>query len=84
MGGIESEAGRAARLLGAAEALREVVAAPIWGAQRAIYDAIVERVRSQLGAAATARAWSEGRRLTRLRIVELALASPSRRRTPAC
>jgi predicted ATPase/class 3 adenylate cyclase len=50
-----------ARLLGAAEALREAVGAPLQPADRADYERHVETARAALGETAFTAAWSEGR-----------------------
>jgi DNA-binding CsgD family transcriptional regulator len=54
---------RAARLLGAAEALREAIGATVWPANAADYARIVSLVRSQLDEPAFAAAWAAGRAL---------------------
>jgi predicted ATPase/DNA-binding XRE family transcriptional regulator len=58
---LEADGARAARLLGAVEAAREALGAPISPVVRAEYDQIVAGVRAQLEAAVFARAWAEGR-----------------------
>ena len=55
---------RAAHLLAAAEALREVSSSPMLPYERDFYDAGVERVRAALGADEMRLAWEAGRRLT--------------------
>jgi len=52
---------RAARLLGAAEALREAVGIPVEPFRRADYDRDVAAVRAALSAATFAAAWAQGR-----------------------
>jgi hypothetical protein len=59
--GAEEAAARAARLLGAAEALREAIGAPLPPVERADYDRSVDTVRAGLSEEAFAAAWSEGR-----------------------
>ena len=54
----------AARLLGAAEALRDTPGTPIPPAERALYEHSVATTRAQLGEKAYAQAWIEGRSLT--------------------
>ncbi len=54
----------AAQLLGAAEALREVIAVPLMPADRANYEQAVRVARAQLGERAFAAAWAEGRSMT--------------------
>jgi predicted ATPase/class 3 adenylate cyclase len=60
---VRSEAGkeRAARLLGAAEALREALGAPLPPVHRAEYQRNVAAVRAALDEQALAAAWDEGR-----------------------
>lgn len=57
----QGEPERAVRLWGAAEALREVIAAPIWSVERASYERLVAAARNLLGAKAFTAAWAEGR-----------------------
>ncbi len=59
----ENELERAARLFGAAEALREKMGTPIPPVQRADYDAHVQELRGKFGAGFEA-AWSMGGRMT--------------------
>ena len=66
---------RAARLFGAAEAIREVAASAMVAAEQAEYDAAVGQLRGSLAAAALDSAWAEGRWLTTDDAVALALAS---------
>jgi predicted ATPase/DNA-binding CsgD family transcriptional regulator len=54
----------AAQLWGAAEALREALAVPLFPADRAGYEQAVRRASAQLGAPAFAAAWQEGRAMT--------------------
>ena len=65
---------RAARLLGAAEALREVAGASMLAIERAEYDAELVRLRLALAPATLAEAWAEGRSLTMDEAVALALS----------
>jgi predicted ATPase/DNA-binding CsgD family transcriptional regulator len=60
----QAEPAQAARLWGAAEALRESMGTPIWPVERAAYERSVERVRAQLGEKPFATAWAEGRTMT--------------------
>ena len=55
---------QAARLLGAAEALREAIGSPLPPARRADYERDLAAVRAVLDEAAAAAAWAEGRALT--------------------
>jgi predicted ATPase/class 3 adenylate cyclase len=64
---------RAARLLGAAEALREVIGAPLPPADRAGHDRSVPAVRTALGEQAFATAWAEGRAMSLDEAVAFAL-----------
>jgi tetratricopeptide (TPR) repeat protein len=53
--------GRAGRLLGAAEALREAAASPLLGVERPEYDAEVGRLREMLDEESLRSVWAEGR-----------------------
>jgi non-specific serine/threonine protein kinase len=55
---------RAARLLGAAEVLREVIDIPMTRFERQEYEQAVARLRDAMGEEAFDRAWAEGRELT--------------------
>ena len=66
---------RAARLLGAAEALREVAEAVMLSDERPEYDAAIGQLRNGLDATALDSAWAEGRRLTTDEAVALALSA---------
>jgi hypothetical protein len=61
---MEGEPDRAARLYGAAEALLASVGAKLHWIDRLGYEAYVAMAREQLGKAAFARAWAEGRAMT--------------------
>jgi predicted ATPase/transcriptional regulator with XRE-family HTH domain len=64
---LEVELGRpetAARLWGAAEALREAIGAPMDPLHRAEEAPVIARVRTELGEAAFTAVWAEGRQLT--------------------
>jgi tetratricopeptide (TPR) repeat protein len=68
---------RAARLLGAAEAIREAASAPMLPFEQAENDAAVARLRKDPGRAATVdNAWAEGRRMTIDEGVAFALSQP--------
>jgi non-specific serine/threonine protein kinase len=54
-------AGRAARLFGSSEALREAIGAPLRPNEHAAYRRQVRRLRAMLGEPAFAAAWAEGR-----------------------
>jgi predicted ATPase/class 3 adenylate cyclase/DNA-binding CsgD family transcriptional regulator len=68
----------AARLWGAAEALRDAMGAPIPPVYRAEYDHSVAAARAQLGERAFAAAWAEGRTMT----LEQALAAQGKAMIP--
>lgn len=75
----QGEPAQAARLWGAAEALRAIIAAPIWPVERAAYERSVALTRNILGARAFTAAWAEGRTMP----LEQALASQrSRKMSP--
>ena len=65
--GAEAQPERAARLFGAAEALREALNARVWPAERADYERNLAMARAQLGPgqeAAWEKAWQEGRAMS--------------------
>ncbi len=66
---------RAARLFGAAEALRETAGAAMTEVERDDYDAEVLRLRDLLAATAFDAAWADGRRLTSDEAVALAFGA---------
>ena len=68
---------RAARLLGAAEALREAIGAPLPPVDRPDHDDDDSATRAALGEAAFAAAWAAGRALTVEQAVAEALGDPS-------
>jgi hypothetical protein len=65
---------RAARLFGAAEALREAMGTPLPPAERGAHDRSVAAVRATMGDAAFAVAWAAGRVMSLEEAVALALA----------
>jgi len=65
---------RAARLMGAAEALREAIRAPLRPGERRDYDRDVAFVRAQLGSSLLESAWAEGHAMPLERAIEQALA----------
>jgi predicted ATPase/class 3 adenylate cyclase len=65
--------GRAIRLLGAAEALRESIASPMTGVERVEYEREVAALREQVSPAAFSTDWIGGRSLTMDQAVTLAL-----------
>jgi hypothetical protein len=68
---------RAARGCGAAEALREVLGAPLPPDERADHDQAVHAMRTALGEEAFAAAWSAGRALPLEQAIALALEGPA-------
>ena len=64
---------RAARLFGAAEAIREQVASPIMSLDRGPYERGLAALRAHLDAAALQVAWAEGRALTLEQAIAYAL-----------
>jgi DNA-binding CsgD family transcriptional regulator len=60
----QGEPARAARLWGAAEALRETMGAPIWPVERAAYERLVTAACANLGKRAFAASWAEGRKMS--------------------
>ena len=71
--GATGQAERAARLLGAAEVLRETLSAPMSAIERREYDEQVAALRAHLPAPALEAAWAAGRALTRDEAVAYAL-----------
>jgi predicted ATPase/DNA-binding SARP family transcriptional activator len=67
---------RAARLMGAAAAVRDAIGAPHWPVDRAEYECCLAAVRSTLDEAAFAAAWAAGRALTLEQAVADALEEP--------
>jgi hypothetical protein len=65
---------KAAQLFGAAEALREGSGDPMTVDERREYEAEVDRLRGLLDAAALGDAWAEGRSLTAVEAVALAVS----------
>jgi non-specific serine/threonine protein kinase len=73
----------AARILGAAAALRAAIAAPIFPANRPEHELAVEAVRSALGEAAFTAAWAAGSRLSLSAAIAKAEALLTEMATPA-
>ena len=73
----QEQLSRAARLLGAAEALRENTRLPMTPYERPEYEQHLTAVREQMGEAAFAAAWAEGRTLTMEQAMEYALKETS-------
>jgi predicted ATPase/class 3 adenylate cyclase len=69
--------GRAARIWGGAERLREEIASPLPPGDRPRYDHKVAAARTTLGDAAFDLAWQEGRAMTLEQVVEYALRAKS-------
>lgn len=70
---LQGQTTRAARLVGAAEALRELSGMPVPPYRRADYERILTTVRAQSDEATFAKAWSEGRAMTMEQAIEYAL-----------
>ncbi|MDQ2933833.1 MAG: adenylate/guanylate cyclase domain-containing protein [Chloroflexota bacterium] len=70
----KQDAMRAARLFGAAEAIRDAAQAPMLPYERTEYDAAVATLREMADASSVDSAWSDGRRLTPDEAVALALS----------
>ena len=68
---------RAARLFGAAEAMREPVDSKMDQVDQPEYDKKVAMLREQLGEEEFTRAWHEGRGMTREHSIEYALINPT-------
>ena len=68
----------AARLFGAASALREALGTPLPPLDRPAYDGAVESARGQLGKEKFAAAWDEGRAMTLEEAIEYALENQTR------
>jgi non-specific serine/threonine protein kinase len=64
---------RAGQLLGAAEALRKVINAPIESIELSLYERTVAAVRAALGEPAYAGAWAKGREMTFEEAIALAI-----------
>ncbi len=71
---VQGDLGRAARLFGAAEALRLAIGVPLPPVDRAIYEHQVTAARAQIDAAAFAQAWEEGRAMPLEQAIAYALA----------
>jgi hypothetical protein len=59
-----SQPEKAARVFGAAEALREAIGAPVPPVERPDYDRAVAAARARLGEVAFSSGWAEGRAMT--------------------
>lgn len=69
----QGQAKRAARLFGAAEALREAIGTPLLPSERAGHERHVATVRARLGEEALEQAWSQGRAMSLEQAVEYTL-----------
>jgi len=72
--GAKGEAERAARLFGAAEALREAIGVPLEPAMRTLEEPYLIEARSQLEEGAWTAAWEEGRAMSMEAAIEYALS----------
>jgi DNA-binding CsgD family transcriptional regulator len=79
----QGEAGRAARLFGAAQALREVIGYQQESGDRALAEPYLAAARSRLGEAAWDVAYAEGREMTFEESVDYALSVEKHPTTPA-
>lgn len=70
---VQEDDQRAARLLGAAEILRENINIPMMPTERVEYDREVSDLRANMDETAFAKAWAEGRALTMEQAIEYAL-----------
>jgi predicted ATPase/class 3 adenylate cyclase len=70
----QSQPERAARLFGAAEALRQRIQSDMTPLERREYEEITTRLRKEMEPEALAKAWTEGRDLTMEQAIQLALA----------
>ena len=78
MAGVDqNEPGRAARLFGAAAALREEIGAPRPPAFRSYHERNLTAVLDRLGQGAFEKAWAEGREMTLEEAIEYALKRPT-------
>ncbi len=73
----QGQAHQAARLFGAAEALRQEIAAPVPPDERPEYERDVSHLRGSLDAGAFDQAWAEGRASPLERVVGQALELPA-------
>jgi len=69
----QAQSQRAARLLGAAEALREIIGAPMVGFERIEYDREIVMLHEQLDDVTFASEWATGRALSMDQAIEYAL-----------
>ena len=72
--GAKGEVEKAARLFGAAEALREAMGVGQWAALRALEEPYLVGARSQLEEGAWTKAWEEGGAMSMERAIEYALS----------
>jgi DNA-binding CsgD family transcriptional regulator len=74
LAGEEAQGERAARLWGAAEALREEIGSPLQPSDRPDYDHSVATARAHLDGAAWEAAWEQGRAMSPEETIEYALS----------
>jgi predicted ATPase len=77
---MKGEAGRAARLLGTAEALREAIHVPVPPAYRAEYERDISLTRSTLGEETFKDEWTQGRAMRLEQAIAYALVTESEKR----
>jgi non-specific serine/threonine protein kinase len=80
--GANGEEERAARLFGAAEALREAMGLPLEPALRALEEPYLVEARSQLNEGAWTEAWEEGRAMSMETAIEHALSEEEEHEPP--
>ena len=71
--GTQNQGERAAKLLGAAEALRELLKSAMVPMERREYDAAVSDLRARMDEDALAKAWAEGRAMDRQQAIQFAI-----------
>ena len=74
MAAAQSQPERAARLLGAAEALRQRLKTDMTPLERREYEETMTNLRKQIGPAELAKVWAEGRALTMEQAIQLAVS----------
>jgi hypothetical protein len=77
LAGAQGKHERAARLLGAAEAIRALIGAPLPPSDRAAHDRCVSSTREALGETAFHAEWATGREQTLEQAIEFALSARS-------
>ncbi len=71
----QGAAARAGQLLGAANALRQEIGAPLYASERAAYDALLKDVQASLRADEFEQAWRAGQALTMTQVLAYALTN---------